>query len=490
MSKKVRIRKPGTTLSMRIAKSHDTSKQMNGWIGANGYKFAIALSVIGTTIGLNLGFISHFSNVPAWEILIVGIPFAAILSTLIELTALSSIKRAKAIGVTRANFKLLWPQYMAVGVGVSLSSVSGDQMYSLAFTGNDAWKAWMFACVVSFCLIMTEIYAKEHEIGIEESVRRSGVTKIAQEEEISEHLEKIEREQRLELLQEPEFAQEIREGQRLWLNQLSSARRTEMIQRVQIVESDVTHVQQLPAPQDVKLLPAHVSHSDEHKLELALDALHQTPEITDQELQTVLGTKTPASARFWRLKANEVMGQNVDVHPDKNLTEIVMVEEEHPDVTSLISLPLMLATSEQHTDPLPEIKLDEKSVKLDEPENVQNVKFSRSNEPDDTQDDLTLEMDETVEGEPTENLTHTTDPLPVVELPESVRETVKVRKPKTVKAPAQNPTSGNARKIKAAQAKLVKQGVKPTKTAIAQLTGLSRTTVTEHFKKMAIAEEV
>jgi hypothetical protein len=43
------------------------------------------------------------------------------------------------------------------------------------------------------------------------------------------------------------------------------------------------------------------------KLAMALDALANNPDITDEMLAETLGLIRPASARFWRLKAQEML---------------------------------------------------------------------------------------------------------------------------------------------------------------------------------------
>jgi hypothetical protein len=49
------------------------------------------------------------------------------------------------------------------------------------------------------------------------------------------------------------------------------------------------------------------SLSDDEPLALALHALKDNPTITDEELAPILHLKRPASARFWRLKAHELL---------------------------------------------------------------------------------------------------------------------------------------------------------------------------------------
>ena len=53
--------------------------------------------------------------------------------------------------------------------------------------------------------------------------------------------------------------------------------------------------------------PAALAEAD--KLEMALAALRQTPELTDEQLAVLLGLRRPASARFWKLKARELLEQ-------------------------------------------------------------------------------------------------------------------------------------------------------------------------------------
>jgi hypothetical protein len=43
------------------------------------------------------------------------------------------------------------------------------------------------------------------------------------------------------------------------------------------------------------------------KLELTIKAMEENSDITDEELAVILSLTRPASARFWRLKADELL---------------------------------------------------------------------------------------------------------------------------------------------------------------------------------------
>jgi hypothetical protein len=43
------------------------------------------------------------------------------------------------------------------------------------------------------------------------------------------------------------------------------------------------------------------------KLQMTIEALRRNPRMTDEELAEFLALKRPASARFWRLKAIEIL---------------------------------------------------------------------------------------------------------------------------------------------------------------------------------------
>jgi DNA-binding transcriptional regulator YhcF (GntR family) len=66
--------------------------------------------------------------------------------------------------------------------------------------------------------------------------------------------------------------------------------------------------------------PALVSVSNDtnpDKLQMTIEALKATPDMTDEALATFLSLKRPASARFWRLKAIEILNNA----PNKETTE-------------------------------------------------------------------------------------------------------------------------------------------------------------------------
>lgn len=55
---------------------------------------------------------------------------------------------------------------------------------------------------------------------------------------------------------------------------------------------------------------AQPAQNDEpDKLQIVIEALQENPEITDEELAEILHMQRPASARFWRLKATEILRQ-------------------------------------------------------------------------------------------------------------------------------------------------------------------------------------
>jgi hypothetical protein len=52
------------------------------------------------------------------------------------------------------------------------------------------------------------------------------------------------------------------------------------------------------------------NEANSDKLQLTLEALQTNPDISDEALATYLALKRPASARFWRLKAAEILNAN------------------------------------------------------------------------------------------------------------------------------------------------------------------------------------
>ena len=58
---------------------------------------------------------------------------------------------------------------------------------------------------------------------------------------------------------------------------------------------------------EIRLEIASSSQQEHTKLELAIQALRENPTITDEELAPLLGLRRAASARFWRLKAREIV---------------------------------------------------------------------------------------------------------------------------------------------------------------------------------------
>jgi hypothetical protein len=63
----------------------------------------------------------------------------------------------------------------------------------------------------------------------------------------------------------------------------------------------------LPAPTPTGL-PSLSPESNTDKLQMTIEALRMNPDMTDEALAEYLSLKRPASARFWRLKAIEILG--------------------------------------------------------------------------------------------------------------------------------------------------------------------------------------
>lgn len=61
---------------------------------------------------------------------------------------------------------------------------------------------------------------------------------------------------------------------------------------------------------------------NEDKLALTLELLQKNTQITDEELADFLHLKRPASARFWRLKANEILHNNGSIFEPKPKAKI------------------------------------------------------------------------------------------------------------------------------------------------------------------------
>ncbi|TMB88052.1 MAG: hypothetical protein E6J44_04285 [Chloroflexi bacterium] len=59
--------------------------------------------------------------------------------------------------------------------------------------------------------------------------------------------------------------------------------------------------------QPIHVPPATAAEGNPDKLQMTIEALKANPHITDEELAEYLSLKRPASARFWRLKAIEIL---------------------------------------------------------------------------------------------------------------------------------------------------------------------------------------
>lgn len=87
----------------------------------------------------------------------------------------------------------------------------------------------------------------------------------------------------------------------------------------------------IPVPADLSVEPAlklmpNSSEESMDKLEITLSILRDNPAITDEELAPHLNLKRPASARFWRLKALEMLKANpVVVDADGPVSDPAMV---------------------------------------------------------------------------------------------------------------------------------------------------------------------
>lgn len=436
MSKK--LRKPGTTLPMVIAKAHNLSVQFAGFQMASAYLAAVSLSCISVVIGMCSQIVK---SQPTWPSVLgygVGFIVGVIAAFIFDGLTISSLKRMKTVEFgfnTITAFNL----FFVIG-GITFSTLAGDQMWALIFPKSPV--SMVFAIAISAVLVATEMWPHQHEEAVKKSTARGDVLTFALSEESDEHVENLSRENRLETFADPEFRARIKAGTSDILEQSIIDKYKQLITPnvTEIVESDVTHLQQLPSPQDVKLLPEHVTPHEasednnvtqmsvsalqiprgvkfskpmdritnplqsvsngsqqeteplpelpedvtadvtpdapvtplhgptldekmqatvrllnaivgpnvtqptpdvtslpedvtepsvtssvtpdapvtppstpNDKLAMSLDALRSKPDITDAELAVILGCKRPASARFWRLKANEALSREAPV---------------------------------------------------------------------------------------------------------------------------------------------------------------------------------
>ena len=68
--------------------------------------------------------------------------------------------------------------------------------------------------------------------------------------------------------------------------------------------------------QPIHVSPATATEGNPDKLQMTIEALKANPRITDEELAEYLTLKRPASARFWRLKAIEILNAPGREHTD------------------------------------------------------------------------------------------------------------------------------------------------------------------------------
>ena len=75
--------------------------------------------------------------------------------------------------------------------------------------------------------------------------------------------------------------------------------------------------------------------TSEEKLERTVTALRGNPELTDEEIVALLQLRRPAAARFWRLKAQEILDQEhqVTVTPNDRLLATVNALRTNPTLT-------------------------------------------------------------------------------------------------------------------------------------------------------------
>jgi hypothetical protein len=71
----------------------------------------------------------------------------------------------------------------------------------------------------------------------------------------------------------------------------------------------------------------------EDKLQITLDFLQKNPAGSDEELAEVLHLNRPASARFWRLKADEIISENGSMFTPKSSAKITAELDQDPPIT-------------------------------------------------------------------------------------------------------------------------------------------------------------
>src|SRR5579871_1487405 len=145
------------TMVMQIANAHSFSVGFIGIQLTHGYVAALALSSVSVVVGLIVSLQSAFPGPNAlWWAFAAGLPLGGIVAFVFDAMTIFGLKMYRESSGAKRKFS-----YVIIGLGIGLSTMAGDQMWSLVYHGD--WHSWVLAAAVSCVIIMVEVWNREHE---------------------------------------------------------------------------------------------------------------------------------------------------------------------------------------------------------------------------------------------------------------------------------------------------------------------------------------
>jgi hypothetical protein len=203
------------TMVMQIANAHSFSIGFIGIQLTHGYVAALALSSVCVIVGMIVSLLPHFGGqlLPA---VAAGIPLGVVIAFVFDAMTMFGLKMIAESKRWKKAFA-----FVLVAVGIFLSTMAGDQMWSLVY--ND-WHGWVLAASVSCVIIMVDVWHPEHEAAVKKATTQPDAMQRALNTEVEIVIDRKLRQFTHEHLNSPEMETQLREKSEENLAQLIEAK--------------------------------------------------------------------------------------------------------------------------------------------------------------------------------------------------------------------------------------------------------------------------
>src|ERR1700760_2146593 len=212
--KKRKVRAPWTMV-MQIANAHSFSLGFIGIQLTHGYVAALALSSVCVIVGMVLTLQGRLHGNLSLAIAF-GIPVGIDVAFVFDSMTMFGLRMIRETKSWKKVFA-----FLILGVGIGLSTMAGDQMWSMVY-GD--WRGVVLAASVSCVIVMVEVWHKEHDEAVKKASTQSDAMQIALNTEVDVVIDKMLRKYTHERLNSPEMEASLREKSQANLDELVKAK--------------------------------------------------------------------------------------------------------------------------------------------------------------------------------------------------------------------------------------------------------------------------